>query len=166
MKALIPALFVSALVASASSGAHGQMGQAGGHGVMYQGMMGDGSMAGMMGGSAPGMMMGCPMMGGMMGGPGMMQPGMMGGFGAMPELTEPQRERLAEVQAELQKAQQPLMQRMQERMQELQALSWQPDADPKLAGEKYAEIFQLRQQMARNAQKAQRQMGEIMNRQG
>ncbi|ABM42325.1 Spy/CpxP family protein refolding chaperone [Pseudomonas sp. S5(2021)] len=178
-KTLSALLLVTALGAGAAS-AHGQMmGQSGpgmmgqGMGMMQSGMMGvDAGM--MMGG--PGMMGNCPMMGGGMMGmmqpgmmsPGMMGQGMMGGYGPMApfaNLDEQQRQQLAEIHTQLQEQQQPLMQQMYTRMQELQSLMAQPDAKPKAVGDKYAQVFELRQQMAQNMAEAQQQMRQLFNKQ-
>lgn len=120
------ALGVAAVAVSATAQMHGRGMMAGGAyaedgprpGYGYgPGMMGGGYGPGMMQGYGPGMMMGPGMMQGpgmgmmggygpgmgmMMGGygpgMGMMGPGMMGGFGAGLDLSESQRERIAEIQ--------------------------------------------------------------------
>lgn len=183
-KLLSSTLLASAFaLASTTAGAHGGMMQSGGPGMMGQagGMMMqpgamDGYGHGMMGAMGPGTMGGCPMMGmmhqGMMGGGigmgpgmmGMMQPGMMGGYG--PELSAEQREQLGQIHQQLQEKQQPLMQQLQQRTQELYVLSSRPDAKPEAVGDKYAQVFELRQQMAQNMNEAQRKMRQLFNKQG
>lgn len=181
---LIAALGTGAGTASAhgpmmGQGGPGMMGQAQGMGMMQPGMMGQGmsmdsGMMGMMMGG-PGMMGNCPMMGGgmmgMMGGmgPGMMGPGMMGGYGPMSpmaNLDEQQRQQLADIHTQLHEEQMPLMQQMYTRMQELQSLMAQPNAKPQAVGDKYAQVFELRQQMAQNAQQAQQKVQQLLGTQG
>lgn len=150
-------------------------GAMGGRGMMGPGMMGQygGMGPGMMGGygsMGPGMMgpyggMGPGMMG-EYGGPCMMGPG--GGYGPAPwaNLSQEQRQQLADIQNQLLQKQQPLQQQLQQRSLELYNLSVQPDAVPKAVGEKYAQVFELRQQMAKNIQEAQEQMQQIFSKQG
>ena len=161
---------------AAAAQAHGpMMGQSSpgmmGHHGYGPGMMGSGAMGsygmmqpGMMGGYGPGMMMGPGMMGGC--DPSMMGSGMPGGYGVFTELDPQQHQQLSKIHNDLCQEQQPLMQQLHQRMQELYSLSAQADADPKAVGDKYAQVFALRQQMTQNMRKAQQQMQQVFNKQG
>ncbi|WP_459872553.1 Spy/CpxP family protein refolding chaperone [Halomonas shantousis] len=147
-------------------GGPGMMG--GGPGMMGggQGMMGGGQ--GMMGGGQGMMGGGQGMMGG---GQGMMGggPGMMGdyncgpGNGPFSDLDEQQRQQLTQIHDQLRQQQWPLMQQMHQYMWEFNNLTAQPDADAEAVGDKYAQLFELRQQMARNMREAQERMQQVVN---
>lgn len=117
------------------------------------------------GGMGPGMMgMGHGMMDGMMGGYGM-GPGMMGGYGAgqgMPNLTEQQQNKMAQIQEEVRKKHWDLMGKMNAEQMKLQQLYYSGKRDPAAIEAQHKQIYQLQREMDESWLDAQSRMDAVL----
>lgn len=117
------------------------------------------------GGMGPGMMgMGHGMMGGMMGGYGM-GPGMMGGYGAgqgIPNLTEQQQNKMAQIQEEVRKKHWDIMGKMNAEQMKLQQLYYSGKRDSAAIEAQHKQIYQLQREMDESWLDAQSRMDAIL----
>ena len=114
------------------------------------------------GGMGPGMM---GMGHGMMGGYGMMGPGMMGGYGAgqgMPNLTEQQQNKMAQIQEGVRKKHWDLMGKMNAEQMKLQQLYYSGKRDPAAIEAQHKQIYQLQREMDESWLDAQSRMDAVL----
>jgi Spy/CpxP family protein refolding chaperone len=144
---LLAALAIAGGTADAVNADHMMIGPMMGGGWGSQ-MMGPCAGAGMMGGAE------------MMMGPGMMGPGMMGGV--IPNLTDEQRKKIANIQDDQGDQHWDLMKKMRAERYKLQELLYADREDPEAIRNQYKKLAELHQQMIDSSLDAHKQISALL----